>query len=167
MTTVRTGKPSMTMQWREIHHNFFIDNYSPQENVDNDDGSAYYHTHHNFFVYGSNGMKNDFGGHDNYHHDNVYGYCGEAIGFYDAPMLEGHLDSFVNNKVVMTGTDVGKITCSKSGQPANPVMGNNSYFTKGGKVTKCGKPLDEPGSTANELPADDIIFGWVKALLSF
>ena len=30
----------MTMQWREIHHNFFIDNYSPQEDVDNDDGSA-------------------------------------------------------------------------------------------------------------------------------
>lgn len=28
-----------------------IDNYSPQENVDNDDGSSYYNTHHNFFVY--------------------------------------------------------------------------------------------------------------------
>jgi len=52
LTTVRTGKPDMIMQWREIHHNFFIDNYSPQENVDNDDGSAYYHTHDNFFVYG-------------------------------------------------------------------------------------------------------------------
>ena len=65
LTTVRTGKPDMIMQWREIHHNvsissvcvcsvrcdpcahvltllalssfpvqFFIDNYSPQENVD-------------------------------------------------------------------------------------------------------------------------------------
>ena len=30
LTTVRTGKPDMIMQWREIHHNFFIDNYSPQ-----------------------------------------------------------------------------------------------------------------------------------------
>jgi hypothetical protein len=64
LTTVRDGTPSMHMAWREIHHNFFIDNYSPQENVDNDDGSAYYRTHHNFFVYGGNGMKNDFGGHD-------------------------------------------------------------------------------------------------------
>ena len=27
---------------RDIHHNFFMDNYSPQENVDNDDGSRYY-----------------------------------------------------------------------------------------------------------------------------
>ena len=33
------------MQWRTIHHNFFIDNYSPQEGVDNDDGSGYYKTH--------------------------------------------------------------------------------------------------------------------------
>ena len=61
LTTIRTGEPSMTPQWREIHHNFFIDNYSPQENVDNDDGSSYYKTHHNFLVYGGNGMKNDFG----------------------------------------------------------------------------------------------------------
>lgn len=52
-------------------------------------GSAYYHTHDNFFVYGGNGMKNDFGGHDNYHTDNLYAYVGEAIGFYDAPMLAG------------------------------------------------------------------------------
>ena len=39
LTTVRTGAPSMRMAWRAIHHNFFIDNYSPQENVDNDDGN--------------------------------------------------------------------------------------------------------------------------------
>ena len=50
LTTVRTGEPSMIMQWREIHHNFFIDNYSPQEDVDNDDGSCFYHTHDNFFA---------------------------------------------------------------------------------------------------------------------
>ena len=48
----------MHMAWREIHHNFFIDNYSPQEDVDNDDGSAYYDTHDNFLVYGATGMKN-------------------------------------------------------------------------------------------------------------
>ena len=41
LTTIRTGQPDMIMQWREIHHNFFIDNYSPQEAVDNDDGSAF------------------------------------------------------------------------------------------------------------------------------
>lgn len=30
LTTVRDGTPSMIMAWRRIHHNFFIDNYSPQ-----------------------------------------------------------------------------------------------------------------------------------------
>ena len=44
-------------------------------------------------------MKNDFGGHDNYHFNNVYGYVGQAIGFYDAPMLDGHEDKFYSNKV--------------------------------------------------------------------
>ena len=51
LTTVRTGEPSMQMQWREIRNNFFIDQYSMQENVDNDDGSGWYYTHDNFFVY--------------------------------------------------------------------------------------------------------------------
>ena len=70
----------MMMAWRRIHHNFFIDNYSPQENVDNDDGSRYYDTHDNFLVYGGQGMKNDFGGHDNYHRNNIYAYSGKALG---------------------------------------------------------------------------------------
>ena len=50
LTTIRNGTPSMTPAWREIHHNFFVDNYSPQENVDNDDGSAYYKTRKISFV---------------------------------------------------------------------------------------------------------------------
>ena len=32
------------------------------QDIDNDDGSGYYHTHDNFLVYGGQGMKNDFGG---------------------------------------------------------------------------------------------------------
>ena len=55
LTTVLDGKtPSMDMAWREIHHNFFIDNYSPQEDIDNDDGSRYYHSHSNFLVVSRN-----------------------------------------------------------------------------------------------------------------
>ena len=38
-----------------------ISNYQGQEAIDNDDGSAYYNTHHNFLIYSGNGMKNDFG----------------------------------------------------------------------------------------------------------
>merc|ERR1711957_840602 len=101
LTTVRDGTPSMTPATRNIHHNFFVDNYSPQENVDNDDGSAYYNTHDNFLVYGGYGIKSDFGGHDNYHHGNIYAYVGEpfciTVGATD--MLDGHEDKFYSNKV--------------------------------------------------------------------
>jgi hypothetical protein len=44
--------------------NFMISNYQGQEAIDNDDGSAYYNTHHNFLIYSGNGMKNDFGEED-------------------------------------------------------------------------------------------------------
>ena len=66
----------------------------------------------NSFVYGGNGMKNDFGGHDNYHLNNIYAYVGRAVSLYDAPMLNGHEDHFSNNKVIMTGNDVGSIICT-------------------------------------------------------
>ena len=46
-----------------------------QEAIDNDDGSSFYHTHHNYFVYGDAGLKSDFGGHDNYHDNNIYAYA--------------------------------------------------------------------------------------------
>merc|ERR1711970_334604 len=109
LTTVRDGSPSMFMAWREIHHNFFIDNYSPQEGVDNDDGSAYYHTHHNFLVYGGRGMKTDYGGHDNHHYGNIYAYIHSAMMVCET--LIDHEDQFYQNKVVLTGNDVGKVRC--------------------------------------------------------
>ena len=46
-----------------------IANYHSIMAIDNDDGSCYYKTHHNFFAY-AGGMKNDFDGHDNHHYCN-------------------------------------------------------------------------------------------------
>jgi len=57
--------------FRQIHHNFMLANYNSQEAIDNDDGSSFYHTYSNFFVYGDAGLKSDFGGHDNHHDSNV------------------------------------------------------------------------------------------------
>ena len=77
------GNETVIKEYDEIANNFFIGNYYGQEAVDNDDGSAYYETHHNFFAYAGTGMKNDFNGHDNHHHDNLYGYigaCGHRAG---------------------------------------------------------------------------------------
>jgi len=169
LTTVRTGEPSMQMEWREIHHNFFIDNYSPQENVDNDDGSAWYKTHDNFFVYGGQGMKNDFGGHDNHHYNNVYAYVGQALGV--CGMLDGHEDVFENNRVVMTGTNVGGPQCSA---PGKTKMANNAYYTPSGDVSECGSSLadwqakdssNEPNSTVSKTPSDEAIIGWARDVL--
>eukprot|EP00041_Stephanoeca_diplocostata_P031470 m.980369 g.980369 ORF g.980369 m.980369 type:complete len:903 (-) comp23965_c1_seq3:323-3031(-) len=167
LTTVRTGKPDMIMQWRDIHHNFFIDNYSPQEDVDNDDGSAFYHTHHNFLVYGGRGMKNDFGGHDNHHYNNIYGYVGSGLGV--CSQLDGHEDQFYNNKLVMTGTNVGSFTCTGTGKT---VVYNNSYYTPDGTAKECGKSVqdwqkegEDKGSTVASFPSDATIMGWAADLL--
>merc|ERR1712070_1067767 len=166
LTTVRTGEPSMTMQWRDIHHNFFIDNYSPQENVDNDDGSGYYHTHDNLLVYGGNGMKTDFGGHDNHHYGNIYAYSGKGLSVTGT--LEGHEDYFYENKVVLTSNTVGRPQCADP----KTQMHDNQYFQSDKNVTLCGVDLAEAqsqgmdkGSTVSAIPSDDVILGWASELL--
>ena len=169
LTTVAHGTPSMDMAWREIHHNFFIDNYSPQENVDNDDGSRYYKTHDNVFVYGGQGMKNDFGGHDNYHEDNIYAYVGQALGVCAA--LDGHGDIFSGNTVVMTGSSVGSPQCTSPGKTSTA---NNAYYTPDGTAKECGMdllkwqatdPSNEAGSTVGKTPDDTTLIGWAAAKL--
>lgn len=189
LTTVRTGEPSMIPAWRGVHNNFFIDNYAPQEDVDNDDGSSYYHTHDNFFIYGGRGIKADFGGHDNRHQSNVYAYVGCPAG--DATIQDaGHECWFTDNRVVMTGFDVGYLSQGVGAPPGAPnvkcqqlengtstkeliVIHNNSYFTSNASVFECGYPLSEwqaagydQGSTAGKTPSDDTIIGWGKEKLA-
>ena len=114
----------MIMQWRDIHHNFFIDNYSPQENVDNDDGSCFYKTHDNFFVYGGRGMKNDFGGHDNHHFGNLYAYAGIALSVCGT--TEGHEDYFYGNKVLhLTAGIVPAVTATSHSTPHTNQLASN------------------------------------------
>jgi len=169
LTTQRDGTPSMLMAWREIHHNFFIDNYSPQEDVDNDDGSCYYKTHDNFLVYGNRGLKNDFGGHDNHHYGNIYGYVGQAT--MTSVQTKGHEDQFYDNKVVLTASDFGSLVCSGDG---TTVVHNNNYFTPDGKMTECKMPLakwqaqgHDQNSTVATHPTDDQIIQWAKDKLGF
>merc|ERR1712072_1004871 len=75
ITDIRDGTtPSITPAVTEIDHNFVIGSYNTQEAIDNDDASEYFETHHNVFVYGYMGLKSDFEGHDNVHHNNIYAY---------------------------------------------------------------------------------------------
>jgi hypothetical protein len=181
LTTVRTGEPSMLMAWRNIHHNFFIDNYSPQENIDNDDGSGYFRSHDNFLVYGGRGEKTDFGGHDNHHYGNIYAYADSALGVTGT--LPGHEDVFATNKVVLTASTIGVHNRRGSIGPQcnapQTVMHDNDYYTPDGIVKACctndcnltladlqvEKGM-ELGSTVSKLPADEVIIGWAKQLLS-
>ena len=43
--------------YNEIRGNFWMNDYNPQEATDNDDNSAYYETHHNFFPFSTGGLK--------------------------------------------------------------------------------------------------------------
>merc|ERR1712130_1093443 len=155
-------RPSIK-QWDNIHHNFFIANYHSQEAVDNDDGSAYYNTHDNFFSYSGRGMKNDFGGHDNHHHDNIYAFIGEGMSL--SGQSKGHEDYFYNNKVIMnTGNaSLGKYACVGD---AITVVYNNSLFTPDGKATECGKPAPiTPHTTVAKWPTADQIIMWARQKL--
>ena len=129
-------------------------------------GSCFYHTHDNFLVYGGQGMKNDFGGHDNHHFGNIYAYAGRALGV--CATIAGHEDYFYGNKAVITGNSVGGPQC---GAPKT-VMHDNEYYTADGAITECGKPLAEIvaaggdlNSTVSKIPTDDVIIGWAKGKL--
>eukprot|EP01064_Diplonema_japonicum_P030955 TRINITY_DN539_c0_g1_i1.p1 TRINITY_DN539_c0_g1~~TRINITY_DN539_c0_g1_i1.p1 ORF type:complete len:807 (+),score=265.40 TRINITY_DN539_c0_g1_i1:43-2463(+) len=162
LTTVRTGEPSVQMAWRTISNNFFINNYNQQEDIDNDDGSGFFHTHDNFFVSGNVGMKNDFGGHDNWHFDNIYGYVKQGFGI--CSQIAGHVDAFFNNTLVMTSENVGSGEgCSG---PGATIVKNLNIFTPSGKATECGhSPPQSPGTTVNKLPTDEYIINLAKTKL--
>ena len=172
VTKVRNGTATTEKQYDYISYNFIIANYNSKMGIDNDDGSAYYETHHNFFTYGSlGGMKSNFGGHDNHQHNNIYGYINE--GFHIITKQEkGHENKFYNNSIVLNkdGNYGSGQACSGDGMT---VVHDNKIYTPNGKVTECGMDLDkwqakgnDPGTTANKWPSDEELLGMVKELLS-
>ena len=168
VTKVRDGTPSPDKEYDYIESNFMIANYHSILAIDNDDGSNYYKTHGNFFAYSGSGMKNDFGGHDNHHYNNIYAYVGRGFGING--QLDGHEDYFYNNTVVMTGTgDYGNPTCDGQGKT---VLHDNRIYNKDGKVTECKMSLadwqakgNDPGTTGAVWPDDDVLVQMTKQLL--
>eukprot|EP01116_Phalansterium_solitarium_P023012 TRINITY_DN785_c0_g1_i1.p1 TRINITY_DN785_c0_g1~~TRINITY_DN785_c0_g1_i1.p1 ORF type:complete len:881 (-),score=338.00 TRINITY_DN785_c0_g1_i1:265-2871(-) len=152
-----------------ISHNFMISNYNGQEAVDNDDGSAYYETHHNLLVYSGNGMKNDYGGHDNHHHDNVYAFVGQGFGI--CSQLDGHEDFFYSNTVVQTRD--GNYANGACSDPGMTVVYNNTVYSPTGAITECGMSLkqwqakgNDPGTVAIAgYPTDEQLIAWSRAVL--
>jgi len=113
-------------------------------------------------------MKSDFDGHDNVHHDNIYGYIGRGFSICD--QRDGHEDYFYNNYVVQTNDgNYGNPKCSGTGKT---VVHDNKIFTPTGKVTECNMALKDwqtqggdPGTTASTTPSDAELIQQIKSLL--
>ena len=170
VTKVANGTAQPDKDWDYISYNFMIANYNSIFAIDNDDGSNYYKTHHNFFAYSGGGMKNDFSGHDNHHYNNIYGYVG--LGFKIVSQLPGHEDYFYSNHVIqLKDGDYG--TGGACTEPGKTVLHDNHIYTPTGNVTECGMSLAEwqakgndPGTTASTFPADDDLDKMIRQLLS-
>ena len=141
VTAVLDGTPSVLKAYDELAYNLMLGNYDTTQDVDNDDGSSYYSTHHNFLVYGCRGLKTNFGGHDNHHFDNVYGYvCNHCMLVNtNTVTLPGHIDWFLNNTCIYTAQEpdlqngvlnYGEFNCDPSEYPKDtwPKMGNNRIY---------------------------------------
>jgi hypothetical protein len=155
------------MAWREISHNFFINNYNMEMNVDTDDGSSWYTTHHNFLVGGEWGMKSDEGGHSNWQHNNLNAYATGPAVFLMNSQAKGYEDKYENNTIIQLA---GPVVGSPGGACSYAInVTNNRVYTQSGIASKClGGPsvtTEGIGNTVSELPADDEVIRWAKELL--
>merc|ERR1711862_38734 len=123
-------------------------------------------THHNFLVYGTRGLKADFGGHDNHHFGNIYAHIAYSLAVQTSTLV-GHEDYFYDNRVVAT-TNTTYVHCNG----ARTQMFNNSYYTPDGLFYECDKSLADIqaegmdlGSTVTTLPNRESILRWASNLL--
>ena len=140
VTSVRDGTPSTIKNYDEIRQNFFIANYNSNEGVDNDDGSCFYKTHDNFFVYGlRDSLKNDVGGHNNIQYNNIIGYVnGDCFGI--CQQLPGFNDGFYNNTCIINSNktkNYGSFSCGSS-KEAWPMLGDNKIYALGSDLSNVG-----------------------------
>ena len=157
ITTLRNGTPSIRPAFREIRKNFIIATYASQEAIDTDDGSSYYHTHDNFFVYAANGLKSDFGGQYNEHFDNVYVWVNNCWG-------SGNSDIFVNNSCIANSESGGfKSDCQKG--PLMTVSGN-AIFNKNGTLGDT-KICDASNHVAGKWPTAAEVVAMGEHVLGF
>ena len=103
--------------------------------------------------------------------NNIYAYIDDAIVYYDDTTQNGHENVFTDNKVVLTGDNVGEIICT---HPGKTIIKDNEYFTPNGTIEECGMPLhkwqekndnNDPGSSVHKHPSDATIIEWAKIKL--
>ena len=203
------GQPTTAKLNDTISGNFMLANYHSSMAIDNDDGSAYYDTHHNVFIsasegaaYGGNSLKSgpsndsaaprrckpaqpraarrvflhpppllpfaDFGGHDNFHHDNLDLFW--SVGYGVCPQLEGHSDAYFNNVLyIAKDGPYGNGACTA---PGKTFVQNNTVYSPTGAITECGKTLaqwqalgNDPLTTSAPYPSDAVILAVARNIL--
>jgi len=174
ITTLKTGKPSITPATRLVHHNFIIANYNAMSALDTDDGSAYLHVYSNVFAYGDDGLKSDFGGHDNVWDSNLVAYVSYCYGAYftnfgwDWP---GYNDGFHNNTCVFRGSYESDCNLDASFK-----VSSNEVYSASGTAKVCKGKVDfsdwqaqghDTETTLGKWPADAVLVAQAKAILGF
>jgi len=195
VTMVRDGvTPSSIPADNNFHHSFVVSNYAADGGcLDNDDGSAWYHIHHNFCVYG--GHKSDFDGHskrsdNNLHvYSSVYGARCVGIGAQFLPVA-GFQEVYLNNTCILgdAGDEVYGIPFQDAFPPhaslanasefqARFISGGNTIYipnaaTRGLGPFKTFQDFAEsgyevyPSTVSGDMPSADQIVAWGKALLA-
>ena len=142
--------------------------------MDTDDGSAYIRTYANVFVYGDNGLKSDFGGHDHTWHRNLLLYVGNCYGSGFAKFSwgwPGYNDAFVNNTCVFRSTY--ESDCARD---ASFEVRANRVYSRDGTLRVCGGKYafgewqsrgHDQQSSLGAWPADGALIEQVRALLGF
>jgi hypothetical protein len=126
----------------------------------------FHQVYDNFFAYGDNGLKSDFGGHDNVWHGNVLAYVGNCYTIFN---FKGYNDAFYDNKCVFrTGYTS---TCGLESSTGFAVHGN-SVFSESGELTVCKTRWanwtatgHDTGTTLAKWPADAAVVAMGKTVL--
>jgi hypothetical protein len=143
LTSLRTGSPSFIPIRRTIARNLIFASNGASQGVDNDDGSSWFHIHHNVF-YDADGFKMDYGGHDSVFEDNlVVRYpvkrtqsrpCVDLGGSF----LPGHGHVVRRNTCLVPTNDVPIIQL-ESCSDTNAVLHDNTYMVPHANVSvACG-----------------------------
>jgi hypothetical protein len=179
LTTLRDGTPSFIPIMRTIAYNFIVANYGASESVDNDDGSSWYHIHHNLW-HDSEGFKMDYGGHDSvFEHNIIISYPATfsqyCIGF--GSFYTGHGHTVRNNSCIVPRGDAPLSFVQECIAEKVSIMNNAYYSPNGTALFECGNEAIftleqvqesfglELGSTASPTPSVDTIIHWSKHLL--
>jgi len=165
------GRASMIPEINHVRHNFLIANYQSQEAVDNDDGSAYWHTYKNFLVYAQNGMNCYFDGHSCLHAENIYAYPQNCAAYNGCHQLPGFNEVYTNNYCVTQGGYIVNTDCTVS-DDTKVISYGNQIFTEYGNTSICDMPLEqwqskgyESGTTISTFPPTKEIIAMARGVL--